>query len=262
MQYKLGILGAGVMSSAILKNIDLSNAAVCDLSPQKTEMFLEKGATFISDPKELIAASDTVFLGIKPQNALEIFENCDFSNVKYIISILAGVKIQSIISKINQPQIGILRVMPNLPAKIGKGVSALCFHNIPKEVQERFQQIFESCGSTLIIKEEMFDTITSISGSGPAYVYLFLDAMIKGGIDGGLDYESAKKLAIDTVIGAAFYAKNETVPMNEMVERVCSKGGTTIEAIEYYRQKDFVNIVKEGIKRCKDKSTYLSEQTK
>lgn len=262
MRFKLGILGAGVMSSAILKNMDLSNAAVCDLSPQKTEMFLKKGATFIAEPEELVASSDTVFLGIKPQNALEIFEKCDFSNVKYIISIMAGVQIDSILSKINQPQIGILRVMPNIPAKIGKGVSALCFHNIPKDVQDSFLQIFESCGSTLIIKENMFDTITSVSGSGPAYVYLFLDAMIKGGIDGGLDYDSAKKLAIDTVIGAAYYAESESVPLDEMVNRVCSKGGTTIEAIEYYRQKDFVNIVKEGIKRCKDKSVYLSEQTK
>ena len=108
--------------------------------------------------------------------------------------------------------------------------------------------------------ESNFDVVSSISGSGPAYVYMFINALTKAGIEGGLSPEDSKKLALMTVEGSAAYAAAADYDLNTLTDRVCSKGGTTIEAVEVFREKDLFGIVSAAVKACRDKSEFLSKK--
>ena len=106
--------------------------------------------------------------------------------------------------------------------------------------------------------ESKFDAVTSLSGSGPAYVYMFIKALIDGGVEGGLDPDTAKKLAVQTVRGAAGMVSASSKPIDELVDAVCSKGGTTIQAVESFREDGLEDIVKKGMAKCKKRSEELA----
>ena len=120
--------------------------------------------------------------------------------------------------------------------------------------------MLSACGGVVILDESKFDAVTSVSGSGPAYVYMFAKGMIEGGMNGGLSYEESKQLALNTIIGAADLALNSEENLDTLVDKVCSKGGTTIEAVEVYKDRNLVEIVAEGVEACRKKSALLSEK--
>lgn len=265
MKYKLGIIGAGVMANSIIdcaiekKAINPDQTIAYDTDIAKLETINKKGIHIAETIQQLVQNSDIVLLSVKPQHYSQILENNDFTNTSTIISIMAGVKISTIRSKLCISNCGIARVMPNTPCKVGKGFCGICYDNVNETNKDFISKFFASCGETLLITEDMFDTITSISGSGPAYVYMFINGMIKGGIEGGLSYDSAKKIAISTMIGASELAKSSDMPLDKLVDMVCSKGGTTIEAVNIYRQKQLEQTIAEGIAACRNKSKLLSE---
>lgn len=268
MQYKLGFLGAGVMAGAILDKVLLNinglemsaeELAVYDIDKNKVAAFAAKGVSAIRTAEELFATCEIVLLGVKPQFYADILSGIKDYGCKTVISIMAGVKIATL-RKLLGDTIGIVRVMPNTPCKIGEGMSALAFNKVIQPTALWIKKMFSSCGKVLELAEENFDAVTSISGSGPAYVYLFADGLIKGGIEGGLTPEDSKTLALQTIIGAAKLAATDETALDVLVDRVCSKGGTTIEAVNYYRETGLTDIIKEGVKRCRQKSEYLSNK--
>ena len=115
-------------------------------------------------------------------------------------------------------------------------------------------------GDVIEISEDKFDVLTSISGSGPAYIFYIAQAMINAGIKLGLSREDSTILTYDTLVGSALYAKESKIPINELIEKVCSKGGTTIEAINIFRDNNLAEIIYNGIEACKNKSKELSEK--
>lgn len=264
MNFKLGIIGAGVMANALItqfinKNIlDARKITVYDIDINKSKQI--EGNVHISENiKNLILNSEMILFAVKPQHYEEIVQSNNFTNEKIIISIMAGVKISTLRKRLKN-DCGILRVMPNVPCKIGKGICALCFDKINNEKREFLLKLFASTGDIIEIEEEKFDAITSISGSGPAYVYMFIQGLIEGGIRGGLTYEESKHLAAATMIGGSELAKISEEPLNIMVDNVCSKGGTTIEAVNIYKEKNLVEIIAEGVVACYEKSRFLSEK--
>ena len=151
--------------------------------------------------------------------------------------------------------------MPNTPAMIGKGISALCFEGYSDLEKNFVRSIFESIGEAIYLNEGLFHAVTSISGSGPAYVYTFINAMIKGGVEGGLSESDSRKLAIATTIGAAEMAlRNPDKSIDELINAVCSKGGTTIEAIKSFKRDNLEDIIIKGIKACRLRSEELSRE--
>ena len=120
--------------------------------------------------------------------------------------------------------------------------------------------MLKTCGTTLVIEESKFDAVTSISGSGPAYVYTFANAMVQAGVKGGLTFEESKLLTLATIEGSALYANVAEYELETLVERVCSKGGTTIEAVNVFKNRGLSEIVGEGIEACREKSKLLSEK--
>ncbi len=264
MKYKLCIVGFGVMGQAITQRIIEGGK----LLPQEICVFdsiAEKISAFPhavvrkSSAREAIAEADTVLIAVKPQHFSELASQADFSSVNTIISIMAGVKIAAIRQK-TQSVNGIVRVMPNTPCALGKGVCGVTFDNVESSARAFIWDLLSACGGVVELEEKYFDAVTSVSGSGPAYVYMFAEGMINGGMNGGLTYEQSKALALDTIIGAAELAKRSDEPLSVLVDRVCSKGGTTIEAVESYRENNLVGIVSDGVDACRKKSAILSER--
>ncbi len=263
MQFRLGIIGAGVMSSAIVgqlvekKLFTKDEITYFDINQPKSNLFLDFYKS--KNVQELLDTSKYVLFAVKPQNYKDICINNKFSEKNVLLSIMAGVKIETILATINM-NLPMVRIMPNTPCVVGKGMCGLCFHNLNETDKSEVQLFFEACGDVVTILEKDFDTITSISGSGPAYIYTFLDGMIKGGIDGGLDYETSKKLAISTMVGACELAKNSSEEMSSLISKVCSKGGTTIEAINTYTENQLTDIIVRGIVACRNRSEELGKQ--
>jgi pyrroline-5-carboxylate reductase len=264
MNFKLGIIGAGVMANALLTQVIDKGVLVpeqmtiYDIDTVKCSSINSK-INISNSINDLINNSEIILFAVKPQHYAEICEQNKFSDDKIILSIMAGVKISTLRKQLNC-NCGILRIMPNMPCKVAKGMCALCFDNINQINKEFLCRCFSACGDIIEITEDKFDAVTSISGSGPAYVYMFIQGMIKGGIAGGLNYDESKKLAIATMIGGSELAKISTESLDTLVEKVCSKGGTTIEAVNVFRENGLEDIIARGVKACHDKSKELSEK--
>ncbi len=268
MKYKIGFIGAGVMAGAIIDrflaefekfNLIKEKIAVFDLDDKKMEKYASLGLTKAQSTDDVLHNSEIVMLGVKPQFYADILKNAQCINAKSVISIMAGVKINTLRKYLGN-DVGVCRVMPNTPCTIGKGVMAICYDNCSEDTQNLINAIFDTCGKLVFVTEDKFDAVTSISGSGPAYVYLFADAMVQAGIKGGLSLEESKSLALATIEGSALYASNAEYDLTTLVERVCSKGGTTIEAITTFKDNKFEEIVIKGIDACREKSKILSEK--
>ncbi len=265
MRYKLGIIGLGVMGEAILnrilaeKKLSAEDIAVFDLDIDKVKKFPYK-VNIESETKSLVNNSDRVLLAIKPQHYITACQDVCFDNVTTLYSIMAGVRTRVLREKLNLTNTGIVRIMPNVPCKLGKGVCGVTYSDVVDAEKIFAENLLSSCGGMVITDEDNFDAITSVSGSGPAYLYTFAQGMIEGGINGGLSYEESKLLALDTIIGAAEIAKSSSEPLSVLVDRVCSKGGTTIEAINVFHKKNLIGIVAEGVDACRKKSKELSEK--
>jgi pyrroline-5-carboxylate reductase len=268
MSYKLGFLGVGVMAGGILtslldcksKFIDGSEIIVFDTDASKMSKFVNYGITIAPSIDFLFKNSNILLIGIKPQNFRDLKNDLNFENhPDYVLSIMAGVKIESL-EKIFFNTKGFIRLMPNLPCLIGQGTIGFCEKKCPKEVISFSKDLLSNCGDVIEISEDKFDVLTSISGSGPAYIFYIAQAMINAGIKLGLSREDSTILTYDTLVGSALYAKESKIPINELIEKVCSKGGTTIEAINIFRDNNLAEIIYNGIEACKNKSKELSEK--
>lgn len=260
---KLGFIGMGFMANAILKGILDKNILkadeICafDIDISKLQVQKEKGIKVFSSAGELLNEAEAVIVAVKPQNSQEILR-LDFSKVKTVISIMAGVNLAKIRNFIGEKP-GIVRVMPNMPCSIGHGFSALAFDGADEYGKKLAFDIFSACGEAIELDESMFDAVTSISGSGPAYVYMFISAMIKGGMEGGLSFEEAKKMTLATFSGAVEMVRGSNDDINIMIDRVCSKGGTTIQAIDHFRNNDLERIIADGVAAARKRSNELGK---
>lgn len=261
--FKLGVIGAGVMATAIIERIVSANVLLkkeiitSDISESRRDYFNKNGIKSVIDVGEVIKNSETVLFAVKPQNYREILNNysAHFNDNQTVMSIMAGVKISTLLSLL--PTKKIVRIMPNMPCVLGEGAIAVAFSGVDNK--EFFLNLLSPLGTVIETKEEHFDAVTSISGSGPAYVYLFIKGLVQGGINGGLSEEQSKALAIQTFIGAAKLAKESEYDLSTLIDRVCSKGGTTIEAVNIFRSNGIEDIIEKGVEACRKKSEELSK---
>lgn len=260
MQYTLGVLGAGNMASAILQGIQknsvlpASSIIICDINESALAQYSEFETT--TDSSFLFKNCEYLLLAIKPQ----VFDNIansikDAAGVNYIISIMAGIKSSKIKSDSGVEKV--FRIMPNTPCRIGEGMSVIAKNDYCEKANSFVCSIFESLGKTLVLDESLFDTVTSISGSGPAYVYYFIKAMIDSGVENGLTYNQSKLLTTQTFLGATKMIESSNQDIEMLIDAVCSKGGTTIEAIESFKSDNIAAKIVSGVNKCKAKSEIL-----
>lgn len=260
--YKLGVIGAGNMSSAITKGI-LTNGIlapdeiiVSDLSEEKLDQARALGMYATQDNLYLASHVDYLLFAVKPQSFPDIAALIKGKISAKVISIMAGITIATLKDSLQAKKI--CRVMPNTPCMIGSGMSALCFDGYQTSEKSFPLAVFSGLGEIIELDERKFDAVTSVSGSGPAYVYMFAEGMIRGGINGGLSYEEAKKLTLATLIGGARMISLSEKPIPELIDAVCSKGGTTIQAVTHYRMSGLEDIIAEGVDRCRARSVEMS----
>mgnify|MGYP001213794178 FL=1 len=251
---KLVVIGGGNMGLTYAKGIHQAG-----LLSEKISI-LEQGDVFTqlvkSEPdfnvyenaKDCIGNADILLIAVKPFHAKDVFESIKnyISKNQVVISVMAGVRISTIVRGLGLEKI--VRSMPNLPAMIGKGMTAFTSSkNLSNEEEKIVVQILESTGEVIQVKtEDDIDKSTGLSGSGTAYILYFMEGLINAAKEFGFSEEEAKKIVSQTFDGAVeLYRRNE-LSTSEWIEKVCSKGGTTIEAINSFESNNVKDSIKKG----------------
>ncbi len=241
---KLGFLGGGNMSQAILKGlvyssvIDSKNITVSDVASEKLkDLQKEYKVRTTLDNRDLVQTSDVIIISVKPQNVDEVLTEVQdlTSDKKLFISVAAGVPIRKIIDALtpgSRKKLAIARTMPNTPALVLEGVTAISFSEQVKKTDKKVvHQIFEAVGKTVEVEEEKLDAVTGLSGSGPAYIFTIMEALSDAGVKMGLSRDVSNKLTFQMVLGSAKLALESGKHPGQLKDMVTSPGGTTIHGI-------------------------------
>ncbi len=263
MNNKIGFIGAGNMATVIINgliinNYNSNNIYVFDIDDTKSKQFINKGIFACKDIIELVKMSDIVFLCVKPQNFPVIINDLmQGDKNKIFVSIAAGITTNYIKTGtgVNSK---VIRTMPNTPMLLGVGATALCrTQEVSDDDFNVVMNIFKLLGIAVEIKEEQMNSVISVNASSPAYIYLFMDAMIKGAVELGIDEVIAKELICQTLIGSAMMFKNSEKSPSELIKMVASKGGTTIEALKVLDDNNFSKIIVNAMKACAKKANEI-----
>lgn len=263
---KIGFIGSGNMASAmiggILKN-RLVNAGDI-MASDKSEASCKKAAdTFgiltTTDNKKTAAFADVLILAVKPNFVQEaIVDFRDSMRPETVVATLAPGKTLEWLGSVFGRKVRLVRTMPNTPALVGEGMTALCPNeNVMPEDLEKVQMIFNSFSRTEIMPETMMDIVTSVSGSSPAFVFMFIEALADGAVADGMPRAQAYKFAAQAVYGSAKMVLETGKHPGELKDMVCSPGGTTIEAVRVLEEKGMRSAVIEAVKACTAKSRSL-----
>lgn len=264
MKYKLGILGLGKMGSSILFGIIKSNlyskdeVLLYDVNEEVKNDLKSKGFKFSCNEQELVENVDTLLIAIKPQMFYKL-KDLNYSNLSLtVVSIAAGKTIANLQEIFGNQKF--IRVMPNTPALISSGATAIARgENVDEETFSKVKQIFASIGVVEEIKEDKMNEIIPINGSMPAYLYYFVQAFIEQGVKDGIDYEVAKKLACEAVIGSAKMILETDKSIDQLIKDVCSPGGATLEGLYVFENEKFKETIYKASIACVNKAYDLSK---
>lgn len=235
---QVAIIGVGVMGEAILRSaiahIGADNVVI---SVRRTERALELGSTYgvrlAQGNLDAVDGADVVILGVKPQDMLDVLSEIspNLSRKTLVVSLAAGLTTTQLATAL-PPATAVVRVMPNTPALIGKGMAAISGgRDATPEHLATVENLLAASGKVVQVPEAQQNVVTAISGSGPAYAFYMIDALIEAGVLGGLSRELAATLATQTVLGAASMVEQSNEGPVRLREKVSSPGGTTIAAI-------------------------------
>lgn len=242
---KVGFIGGGVMAEAIIKGlintklVESNNITISDVSAARLKYMASKlGVNTVSNNVLVAEQSDVLFLAIKPQVIKNILKELApiVSKKTIVISIAAGISTTTIGEYF--PDVPIIRVMPNTPLAVGEGMSAIALgENATKEDGELALQIFSTSGRAVIVDEHLLDGVTGLSGSGPGYAFVMIDALADAGVSVGLSRQTALMLAAQTLLGAAKMVLETGEHPAKLRDAVTSPAGTTIAGIHVMEQR-------------------------
>jgi len=239
-RYALAVIGGGRMGEAIVAGLissdamDASAIAVAEPDDRRREVFARHGIVVVADGHELAGDAEIVLLAVKPQviDAVVAHIADHLSPETLVVSIAAGIPTARI-EALLPAGTSVVRVMPNTPAMVGAGMAVVSGGAVASGSQvERVRRLFEAVGEALVLEERAQDAATAISGSGPAYAALFIDAFARAGVAQGLSRDVAQRLAIQTFKGTAELLATTGMHPQELVDGVSSPGGTTVAALE------------------------------
>jgi len=265
---KLGFIGAGNMGSALIKGIVASglvnprDISVNDFNKEKLHSLAKDTGV---KPKEnnidVIAESDMVFLCVKPDIVKGVLEECKgvIGLNKVIVSIAVGIPLKVYMDIIGNDK-KVIRVMPNTPALVGEGMTVLCANsNVTEEEYNQVKELFRSVGRVEDLPEKLMNEVTALTGSSPAYVFMFIEAMADAAVQSGIQRELAYKLAAQAVLGAAKMVIETGKHPAELKDQVCSPAGTTIEAVRALEKNGFRYAVIDAMNECTKKAIKIAE---
>jgi len=250
---KFGLIGGGVMGEALLSRLLATNIydhnAVLVSEPQESRRnFLQEKyqVQVTSNNQELFIKSEVILLAIKPQIidliTKDLTSDIQVQNQPLIISILAGTSLSSLEKSF--PDQAVIRAMPNTPAIVGAGMSAIAAGSkVTEDHLAIARTIFEAVGEVVTVSESLIDAVTGLSGSGPAYVALMVEALSDGGVAAGLPRQIASKLALQTVFGTAKLLEETNLHPAQLKDQVTSPGGTTIYGVAELEKLGFRSAI-------------------
>ena len=266
-QLEIAFIGGGNMARALASGMvkqvgSGEHLLVMDVNQSALDHWARLGATGILQADKLLSQCSIWILAVKPQQMHEVAQAIKPHLHKdvLIISVAAGLT-TAILSQWFAHE-NIIRTMPNTPALIGKGITGLyAMPKVSTEQQERAIAILQAVGQVVPVEQEsLLDAITALSGSGPAYVFLFIEALIAGGEKLGLNYAQAKALALGTLEGATSLAANSDQEPDVLRQNVTSKGGTTAAALDVFAQHKFMSVIAQAMQAASDRAEEMAQE--
>ncbi len=262
----IGLIGTGNIGTTLLNSFIKSetvfkkNILAYDNNAEKLDQVVKDlNIAKSSSIKELIDASDIVFIAVKPQNSGELFKQVPkkIPNDKLFVTVLAGTPIQ-----LFQDNLGveakIIRLMPNTPCLVNAGMIGLSKNSLVSEEESSFiKTLLQPTGELLEIEEKHLDAVTALSGSGPAYIFLIIQAMTNAGMKLGLTQEQSLKLATQTTYGSAKLVSDTGEHPEILKDKVSSPGGTTIYALQELEESGLRGVIMKGVEACYNRSQEL-----
>lgn len=268
MKEKIACIGVGAMGGAIMravcKKFDSKNIFITDINTNLAQSFAkENSCNYVEDNSSCIKNAKYIFLAVKPQ-FLEALINQISSSIdkdSVLISMAAGVKMDSILAWAKNPKMKLVRIMPNICAQIAKGITGVSMHsNIDKEESSAIVEILSAVGAVEIIPESLMDCVTAVSGSGPAFAFTFIEAMADAAVKCGMPRAQAYNFAAQTLYGSAALVLESKEHPALLKDRVCSPAGTTIEGVAALEKNGFRNAVIEAVSAAYNKSISLGKK--
>lgn len=264
---RLGIIGCGQMAYALLKGImnnqelSFDSILVNDISEERVSLFAREFKANPCSTEELAQNSDIIILAVKPNQIENVLTGLRiYKPNQLFISIAAGIKISQI-EKLLPKSCAVVRVMPNTPALAGEGMSVIApGSNISEEQTYLVKKMMQSTGKARIMDEDYLDAVTALSGSGPAYVFLIVEAMIDAGVKIGLSADIARELVLQTVKGSVAMLELGQEHPAVLRQKVCSPAGTTIAAVKELEANGLRNAFYCGIEAAWKRSAELAHR--
>lgn len=243
----------GMVTSGMVKAEDVltSNRSAAKLEAVQKEL----GVSITQDNREVARNSDVLILAVKPQFYAQVIDEIkqDLKQEVLFVSIAPGWTLERM-----EQQLGfsarIVRTMPNTPAMVGEGMTALCPNErVSQQQMEELERLFSSFGRTTVVAEHLMDAIPAVSGSSPAYVFLFIEAMADAAVMDGIPRAQAYQLAAQAVLGSARMVLETGLHPGALKDMVCSPAGTTIQAVRVLEEKGMRSAVIEAMRACTEK---------
>ncbi len=265
MAKKLGFIGAGNMTSAILEGILHKALAspediwLSNRSPEKLERWENLGVHTTLDNAAVAKEADFLVLGIKPQVFPDVLPQiAPYLDGKCVLSIAAGISTAYI--KAALPGALVIRAIPNTPLKLGLGATVLAeVSDVPEELFAYACSIFEAAGRVAVIPEEQMDDFIAVSGSSPAFFFRVVAALVSAAEAAGIDPALALPMAAQTMAGSAAMLLEGDHTAQELIDQVCSPGGTTLAALTAFDDFHFEDMIREASRRCAKRSRELGK---
>jgi pyrroline-5-carboxylate reductase len=271
---KLGFIGGGNMAEAMVKGlisagfVEPKSIFVSDVVPERLEfLHSEYKVKTTSDNRELVEKSDILILAVKPQVIKKVIENVrDLIDAKkLLVSVAAGVPIATILAVLKAGQhrkYNVVRTMPNTPALVQEGVTAIAAGKEVSKVDIQIaHRLFEAVGKTVDVDEVLLDAVTGLSGSGPAYIFMIIEALSDAGVKMGLSRDVANILTIQTVLGSAKLAWESHKHPGELKDMVTSPGGTTISGLHTLEAGGLRTTLMDAVEAATKRSIELGRNT-
>lgn len=264
---RIGFIGAGKMGGILIKGIlknrlvSPENLWICDKFIEKLTLLAKEGANVFVEIEPVAKKADVIFLAVKPQDISEVLEQLknEIRPSQLIISLVAGVTTSFLINKLGK-EICLIRIMPNTPALLGEGITAISStEKVSSEQRVLLKRIMATVGEVVEIPESQQNAVTGLSGSGPAYIYTVIQGLIKGGVRAGLSPELALRLATQTTLGAARMAKESNNSLEELRQAVASPGGTTIEGLKVLNEGRLEECLAEAVVKATQRAKELNK---
>ncbi|WP_294144144.1 pyrroline-5-carboxylate reductase [uncultured Clostridium sp.] len=262
---EIGFIGMGNMGYAILKGLlkvyGKEEIIFTDVNRERCgQVSEETGVASAADNAQCAASAKYIVLAVKPQFFAPVLSDIAgiLTTDHIIISIAPGITVDSLKEKLGEDK-RIVRAMPNTPALLGEGMTGVCYEPslFNPEEQETIKAFFESFGKMQIVEERLMNAVVCVSGSSPAYVYMFIEALADSAVKYGLPREAAYKMAAQAVAGSARMVLETGEHPGALKDKVCSPGGTTIAAVSALEEYGFRNAVIKASDACYDKCTNL-----